>query len=157
MQVEVENIEKTYLDTQALMNVEKEKHFDTTAKERSLLEDRFSKERAELQTHIDDLKRENELLKDNYEKGKIRESDLKQEISNLLDSLNEKSNLEERVINIGLSNNYFKNVAEIFKKAIELWGISFKLITNITWTWYFLGKCHSFFLPLRLIFNLKKN
>jgi hypothetical protein len=120
VQVEVENIEKTYLDTQALMNVEKEKHFDTTAKERSLLEDRFSKERAELQTHIDDLKRENELLKDNYEKGKIRESDLKQEISNLLDSLNEKSNLEERVINIGLSNNYFKNVAEIFKKAIEL-------------------------------------
>lgn len=43
------------------------------------------------------------------------------EISNLLDSVNQRSNLEERVINIGLSNNYFKNVAEIFKKTITLW------------------------------------
>lgn len=42
------------------------------------------------------------------------------EISNLLDTVNQRSNLEERVINIGLSNNYFKNVAEIFKKTITL-------------------------------------
>lgn len=50
---------------------------------------------------------------------KIRESDYKSEIGTLLDSLNKRSQLEENVINIGLSNNYFKNVAEIFKKAIE--------------------------------------
>lgn len=75
------------------------------------MEQQFAKERSELQAQIDDLRGENDLLKDNYEKGKIRESELKMEISHLLDSVNQRSNLEERVINIGLSNNYFKNVA----------------------------------------------
>ena len=37
---------------------------------------------------------------------------------NLLDSVNKRSQLEEHVINIGLSNNYFKNIAEIFKKEL---------------------------------------
>jgi hypothetical protein len=65
------------------------------------------------------LKQENDLLKDNYEKSKIREAELKSEIDNLLDTVNHRSKLEEHVINIGLSNNYFKNVAEIFKKTIS--------------------------------------
>ena len=59
------------------------------------------------------------MLRDNYEKSRIREEELKSEIGNLLDSVNERNKLEEHVINIGLSNNYFKNVAEIFKKTIE--------------------------------------
>ena len=36
--------------------------------------------------------------------------DLKSEIGVLLDSVNKRSQLEEHIINIGLSNNYFKNV-----------------------------------------------
>ena len=34
-------------------------------------------------------------------------------------SVDERSKLEEHVINIGLSNNYFKNVAEVFKRRLE--------------------------------------
>lgn len=69
-----------------------------------------------LQKAIDDLKHENEVLREEERQWKIREADLKTEIGNLLDSVNRRSTLEEHVINIGLSNNYFKNIAEIFKK-----------------------------------------
>ncbi len=93
------------------MNVEKEKWSDTGSKQKRLMEDQYSKERSMLQTQINDLRQENDLLKDNYEKGKIREAELKTEIDNLLDSVNHRNKLEEHVINIGLSNNYFKNVA----------------------------------------------
>lgn len=34
-------------------------------------------------------------------------------------SVDERSKLEEHVINIGLSNNYFKNIAEVFKKRLS--------------------------------------
>lgn len=33
--------------------------------------------------------------------------------------MDERGKLEEHVINIGLSNNYFKNIAEVFKKRLE--------------------------------------
>lgn len=93
------------------MNNEKDKFFDTTKKEKSLIDTEFNREKSVLASQIDDLKRENDLLRDNYEKSKIREEELKSEIGNLLDSVNQRSKLEEHVINIGLSNNYFKNVA----------------------------------------------
>jgi hypothetical protein len=72
-----------------------------------------------LKEQIDGLKKENDTLRDNNEKAKIREAELGVEISNLLEQVNKKSTLEEHVINIGLSNNYFKNVAEIFKREIR--------------------------------------
>lgn len=53
---------------------------------------------------------------DNYNKALIREEELKLYSRGLADSVNKRSKLEESVINIGLSNNYFKNVAEIFKR-----------------------------------------
>jgi hypothetical protein len=71
-----------------------------------------------MQKVIDDLKHENEILRDEERQWKIREGDLKTEIGNLLDSVNKRSQLEEHVVNIGLSNNYFKNIAEIFKKEL---------------------------------------
>lgn len=46
VQVEVGNIEKTYLDTQALMNVEKEKWTETSAKQKLKGEEQFAKERS---------------------------------------------------------------------------------------------------------------
>jgi hypothetical protein len=46
----------------------------------------------------------------------IREEELKKDIRDLTETVNNRSDLEQRVINIGLSNNYFKNVAEIFKR-----------------------------------------
>lgn len=54
------------MDTQALMNVEKERWLETSSKQKQVMEAQFAKERAEMQTQIDDLRRENELLKDNY-------------------------------------------------------------------------------------------
>ena len=101
------------------MNVQKEKFVEVSSKQKMLSQNQFSKERKELQHQIDDLRRENDLLTDNYEKSKLREEELKTQIGNLLDSVNERSKLEEHVINIGLSNNYFKNVAEIFKKTLS--------------------------------------
>lgn len=68
---------------------------------------------------MNDLKKENNMLLDNYQQSKIREEDLKKDVRNLTDTVNEKGKLEERVINIGLSNNYFKNVAEVFKKQLS--------------------------------------
>lgn len=41
----------------------------------------------------------------------MREEELKGDLRKLADTVNERGKLEERVINIGLSNNYFKNVA----------------------------------------------
>ena len=72
-----------------------------------------------LKKEMEELKKENDALRDNNAQGRIQQEELKGKIAELLDSVNKRSNLEERVINIGLSNNYFKNVAEIFKKEIE--------------------------------------
>ena len=69
-----------------------------------------------MEKQIEDLKKENNILLDNYEKAKVREEELKGEVRKLVDSVNDRGKLEERVINIGLSNNYFKNVSEIFKR-----------------------------------------
>lgn len=101
------------------MNVEKEKLNSASKKDKELTSEETNRRRGILEGQIEDLKKENEILRDNYQNMKIREEDLKNENSHLLDSLNERSKLEESVINIGLSNNYFKNVAEIFKKSID--------------------------------------
>jgi hypothetical protein len=45
---------------------------------------------------------------------------LKRDIQGLTDSVNTKAKLEEAVVNVGLSNNYFKNVVEIFKKELSV-------------------------------------
>ena len=57
------------------------------------------------------MKKENNILLDNYEKAQIQIEELKGDVRKLVDSVNERGKLEERVINIGLSNNYFKNVS----------------------------------------------
>ena len=66
-----------------------------------------------------DLRRQNDALQDNYSKSSIRVEELKQDVRGLTDTVNHRGELEEKVINIGLSNNYFKNVAEIFKREVS--------------------------------------
>jgi hypothetical protein len=74
----------------------------------------------ELESQIADLQNENGVLLDNYHKLQIREEELKNDVRGLTDSVNKRGKLEESVINIGLSNNYFKNVAEIFKRELSV-------------------------------------
>ena len=57
-------------------------------------------------------------MRASYEAEKVRTRSLEKELSDSLKRLDEKGVLEEHVINIGLSNNYFKNVAEIFRKDL---------------------------------------
>lgn len=72
-QVEVENVEKTMLETRTLMNTEKEKLMGTATKEKSLLQDENERVRSELEIQIADLRKENDILLDNYQQSKIRE------------------------------------------------------------------------------------
>ena len=92
---------------------------ETTKKEKDLQHGENIRVRDQLDKQLADLKKENNILLDNYEKSKVREEQLKGEVRKIADTVNERSKLEERVINIGLSNNYFKNVAEIFKKELN--------------------------------------
>lgn len=116
--VEQENVEKTILETRTLMNSEKDKLLDITNRQKQLQQTENDRVRQELETQIHDLRQENEILLDNYQKLAIREEELKSEVRGLVDSVNKRGKLEESVINVGLSNNYFKNVAEIFKRPI---------------------------------------
>jgi len=118
LKVAAEGAEKTRLEHESHLNVEKEKYVETKEADRTLRTTEAQRVQRELQKTIDGLKHENEVLRDEERQWKIREADLKTEIGNLLDSVNKRSQLEEHVINIGLSNNYFKNIAEIFKKEI---------------------------------------
>lgn len=104
------------LETKTIMNTEKDKLMDTSKKEKHLQHGENTRVRSELERQIDDLKKQNNILLDNYQKSQLREEDLKGDLRKVVDSVNEKGKLEERVINIGLSNNYFKNVSEIFKR-----------------------------------------
>ncbi len=45
---------------------------------------------------------------------------MKKDIQGLTDSVNTKGKLEEAVVSVGVSNNYFKNFAEIFKKELSV-------------------------------------
>ncbi len=117
--VEQENVEKTILETRTLMNSEKEKLLETANREKKLQQEENNRVRQELETQIHDLKSENEILQDNYQKLLIREEELKSDVRGLVDSVNKRGKLEESVINIGLSNNYFKNVAEVFKRELR--------------------------------------
>lgn len=74
-----------------------------------------------MENQIAELKKQNEILQDNYRKSQIREQELRMDVQGLTDSVNRRAELEEKVINIGLSNNYFKNVAEIFKRELSAW------------------------------------
>ncbi len=107
------------LETRTLMNTEKEKLMGTATKEKSLLQDENERVRSELEIQIADLRKENDILLDNYQQSKIREQELKGDVRGLTDTVNKRAKLEESVINIGLSNNYFKNVAEIFKRDLS--------------------------------------
>lgn len=93
------------------MNTEKDKLMETTKKEKDLQHSENTRVRDEIDRQLQDLKKENRLLLDNYEKAKLREEELKGDVRKLVATVNERGKLEERVINIGLSNNYFKNVA----------------------------------------------
>ena len=119
-QVEVENVEKTMLETRTIMNTEKERLMDTSKREKDLQHGETRRVRDEQERQMDDLRKENNILLDNYQKAQIREEELKGDVRKLVDTVNDRSNLEERVINIGLSNNYFKNVAEVFKRESSL-------------------------------------
>ena len=119
LKVAAEGAEKSRLEHESQLNVEKERYVTAKDTDRGLRTDEHGRVQGKLQRTIDDLKRENDILREDEHQWKIREADLKAEIGNLLDSLNKRSQLEESVINIGLSNNYFKNVAEIFKREIR--------------------------------------
>lgn len=71
-QVEIENVEKTMLETRTVMNTEKERLMETTKKEKDLQHGENLRVRDEQDRQIDDLKKENSLLLDNYEKSKVR-------------------------------------------------------------------------------------
>lgn len=116
LKVAAEGAEKTRLEHESLLNTEKDKYVESKDADRSLRSNEATRVKGNLEKLISDLKHENELLQERERQWKIREGDLKTEIGNLLDSVNKRSQLEEHVINIGLSNNYFKNIAEIFKK-----------------------------------------
>ncbi len=118
IKVAAEGAEKTRLEHESLLNTEKDKYIESKEADRSLRTTEAQRVQKNMQKAIDDLKHENEVLREDERQWKIREADLKTEIGNLLDSVNKRSQLEEHVINIGLSNNYFKNIAEIFKKEI---------------------------------------
>lgn len=79
--------------------------------DRSLRTTEATRVQKNLEKLIDDLKHENEVLREEERQWKIREADMRTEIGTLLDSVNKRSILEEHVINVGLSNNYFKNIA----------------------------------------------
>lgn len=111
IKVAAEGAEKTRLEHESLLNVEKDKYSEAKDADRSLRTTEAQRVQKNLQKVIDDLKHENEILREDERQWKIREADLKTEIGNLLDSVNKRSQLEEHVINIGLSNNYFKNIA----------------------------------------------
>jgi chromosome segregation ATPase len=117
--VEAGNIEKTMFDNTALMNAEKEKLQAIVAREREHLQTENDRVRRELDSQLADLNKENDLLRDNYRKAQIREEELREDVRGLTGSVEQKSKLEESVINIVLSNNYFKNVAEIFKRQAQ--------------------------------------
>ena len=93
------------------MNTEKDKLMETAAKEKTLQHGENTRVREEMDKRLGDLQKENNILLDNYQKSKIREEDLKNEVREIADTVNKRSKLEESVINIGMSNNYFKNVA----------------------------------------------
>jgi predicted transcriptional regulator with HTH domain len=76
--------------------------------------------RADLYVQIKHLcTTENELLYEDYQKVQISEQALKTDMRGLTESVNKRSKLEESVIIMGLSNNYFKNVSKIFKIEIS--------------------------------------
>lgn len=118
LKVAAEGAEKTKLEHESLLNTEKDRYVESKNADRSLRTNEATRVQRNLEKLIDDLKHENEVLREEERQWKIREADMRTEIGNLLDSVNKRSQLEEHVINIGLSNNYFKNVAEIFKREI---------------------------------------
>lgn len=111
LKVAAEGAEKTRLEHESLLNTEKEKYVESKDNDRNLRNNEATRVQKNLQRVIDDLKHENEVLREEERQWKIREGDLRAEIGNLLDSVNKRSQLEDHVINIGLSNNYFKNIA----------------------------------------------
>lgn len=71
-QVEVENVERTMLETRTLMNSEKEKLLEHASREKYLLQEENDRVRKELESQLAELKKQNELLQDNYRKSQIR-------------------------------------------------------------------------------------
>jgi preprotein translocase subunit Sec63 len=87
-QVEIENVEKTMLETRTVMNTEKERLMDTTKQEKTLQHGENIRVRDEMDRHLHDLKKENSLLLDNYEKSKVREEELKGDVRKIADTVN---------------------------------------------------------------------
>lgn len=135
------------LETRALMSSEKDKLTDTANREKSLIRQENDRVRQELETQIAELKKQNEILEDNYRKSQIREQELRNDVQGLTNSVERRGELEEKVVNIGLSNNYFKNVAEIFKRQITAWPwysqdlSKYIIVGNGLWGYKFETKC----------------
>lgn len=72
-----------------------------------------------LKKELADLNLQIETLRASYEEEKLKSRKLEVELAQAYRSVDERSKLEEHVINIGLSNNYFKNIAEVFKKRLS--------------------------------------
>ena len=92
-QVEVENVERTMLETRTLMNSEKEKLLEHASREKALLQEENDRVRKELEAQLAELRKQNELLQDNYRKSQIREQELRTDVQGLTDSVNRRAEL----------------------------------------------------------------
>ena len=119
LKVAAEGAEKARLEHESLLNTEKDKYVDSKDKDRDLRNNEHNRVLEKERKEKGDLKKENDILREEKHQWEIKKGNLEAEIGSLLDSLSKKAQLEEHVINIGLSHNYFKNVAEIFKKAVQ--------------------------------------
>ena len=94
LKVAAEGAEKTRLEHESILNVEKESYVKSKDADRSLRINEHTRVQEKLKDNINELKRENDILREHEHQWKIREADLKTEIGNLLDSLNKRSQLE---------------------------------------------------------------
>ena len=72
--MEVSNVERTQIETQALMETEKNKLTDVRSKEQKIRDEEYRRLEKVFREQIEGLKKENDVLRDNNEKAKIREA-----------------------------------------------------------------------------------
>lgn len=119
LKVEVGNMEKTNLETAAMMNNEKERLEKIREADKSGIRKDYDGRIQLLNRELTDLNSQLDSLRHSYEEEKLKNRGLQLQLDQAYKSVDERSKLEDHVINIGLSNNYFKNIAEVFKKRLE--------------------------------------
>lgn len=67
-------MERTQIETQALMETEKNKLTDVRSKEQKIRDEEYRRLEKVFREQIEGLKKENDVLRDNNEKAKIREA-----------------------------------------------------------------------------------